>query len=133
MWLSTGVSKVSCLILTQAELLRTSPDVLKLGLLFETGVDVASVRELPIYLCFQHKLLQEYSGSYYVNRRLEHSPDVKVTSGGSRIFNKGSVDLVEGPWTPEVVTFRKFCMSKQKNLDPLGGVPSRSANGNSTV
>ena len=23
-----------------------------------------------------------------------------------------------GAWTPEVVTFRKFCMSKRKNLDP---------------
>ena len=27
----------------------------------------------------------------------------------------------EGEWTPEAVTFRKFCMSKQKNWDPLGG------------
>ena len=23
-----------------------------------------------------------------------------------------------GAWTPEAVTFRKFCMSKRKNLDP---------------
>ena len=23
-----------------------------------------------------------------------------------------------GLWTPEVATFQKFCMSKQKNLDP---------------
>ena len=44
----------------------------------------------------------------------------------------GSVDLVGGVWTPEAVTFRKFCMSKQKNLDPWGGrvpgTPPRSAN-----
>ena len=26
-----------------------------------------------------------------------------------------------GPWTPKAVTFQKFCMSKQKNLDPSGG------------
>ena len=26
-----------------------------------------------------------------------------------------------GAWTPEAVTFRKFCMSKRKNLDPWGG------------
>ena len=26
-----------------------------------------------------------------------------------------------GAWTPEAVTFRKFCMSKRKNLDPEGG------------
>ena len=38
-----------------------------------------------------------------------------------------------GAWTAEVVTFRKFCMSKRKNLDPWGGVPGarppKSANG----
>ena len=28
-----------------------------------------------------------------------------------------------GPWTPDAVMFRKFCMSKRKNLDPWGGVP----------
>ena len=40
-------------------------------------------------------------------------------SGGSSISRRGgrSVDLVEG-WTPEVVMFRKFCISKRKNLDP---------------
>ena len=25
-----------------------------------------------------------------------------------------------GAWTPKAVTFRKFCMSKRKNLDPWG-------------
>ena len=38
----------------------------------------------------------------------------------------GGVDLVGGAWTPEAVTFRKFCMSKQKNRGPLG--TPRSAN-----
>ena len=33
-------------------------------------------------------------------------------------FPVGGVDLVRGAWTPEAVTFRKFCMSKRKNLDP---------------
>ena len=39
-----------------------------------------------------------------------------------------------GAWTPEVGTFRKFCMSKRKDRDPGGGgtcaghAPSRSAN-----
>ena len=33
------------------------------------------------------------------------------------------MDLVGGAWTPEAVTFRKFCMSKQKNLDPWGRAP----------
>ena len=37
-------------------------------------------------------------------------------------FPVGGMDLVGRAWTPEVVTFRKFCMSKRKNLDPWGGV-----------
>ena len=32
-----------------------------------------------------------------------------------------------GAWTPEAVTFRKFCMSKRKNLDPWGGGGVRRA------
>ena len=43
---------------------------------------------------------------------------VYVVSGGSRISRRGGVDLVGGPWTPEAATFRKFRMSKRKNLDP---------------
>ena len=43
------------------------------------------------------------------------------------------MDLVGGALTPEAVTFRKFCMSKQKNLDPWGAcaghAPPKSANG----
>ena len=38
-------------------------------------------------------------------------------SGGSRISRRGGVDL-GGVWTPEAVTFWKFCMSKRKNWDP---------------
>ena len=30
------------------------------------------------------------------------------------------MDLVGGAWTPTAVTFRKFYMSKRKNLDPWG-------------
>ena len=32
----------------------------------------------------------------------------------------GGMDLVGGSWTPEVVSFRKFCMSKRKSVDPRG-------------
>ena len=64
----------------QDELMRWSPLLLKLGLLFDTGVDVGTVRELPTFVCFQHKLLQEYSGAYHVSQRLERAQDMKVTS-----------------------------------------------------
>ena len=33
-------------------------------------------------------------------------------------FPVGGADLVEGAPTPEAATFKKICMSKQKNLDP---------------
>ena len=36
-------------------------------------------------------------------------------------FSAGGREPRTGAWTPEAVTFRKFCMSKQKNLDPWGG------------
>ena len=37
----------------------------------------------------------------------------------------GGADLVGGVPTPEAATFRKICMSKQKNLDPWGGARRR--------
>ena len=42
---------------------------------------------------------------------------ILLTSGGSMISLRGGVDLVGG-LTLKVVTFRKCCMSKRKNLDP---------------
>ena len=41
------------------------------------------------------------------------------SSGGSRISRRGRGPR-RGAWTPEAVTFQKFCLSKPKNLDPLG-------------
>ena len=40
-----------------------------------------------------------------------------IKSGESRISHGGR-EPHTGAWTPEVVTFKKFCMSKWKNLDP---------------
>ena len=52
----------------------------KLGLLFETGIDTASVRNQSTFLSFQHKIFQEYSGAYFISKRLQRSLDVKVKS-----------------------------------------------------
>ena len=46
---------------------------------------------------------------------------IVIYSGGSRISRRGGIDLIGRVLIPEAVTLRKFCMSKQKNLDPLGG------------
>ena len=47
---------------------------------------------------------------------------IKFSSGGSRISLRGRHGPHKGggAWTPEAVTFRKFCMPKRKNLDPWG-------------
>ena len=66
------------LLWIQDELVQVSPDIMKLGLLFETGIDVTSVAERPTFVTFQHKLLQEYAGGYFICKRLEKSSDVQV-------------------------------------------------------
>ena len=57
-------------------------DVLKLGLLYEVGVDAATVLEPEILLSFQHKSLQEFSCSKHLAKRLDNimaeGQDVKV-------------------------------------------------------
>ena len=65
-------------ILLKEQLLKQSPPILDLGLLFETGIDVSSVRELSSFVCFHHKLLQEYSGSYFLERYLRNVNNIKV-------------------------------------------------------
>ena len=76
--------------------------------------------------------LVNYIGSITTPTNLNFALVETWCSGGSRISRRGGVDLVGGPWTPEAATFRKFCLSKRKNLDPLGRArrarPPRSAN-----
>ena len=58
------------------------PDLLKLGLLYEVGVDAATVQEPETLLSFQHKSLQDFAGSKHLAKRLdnimEEGQDVKV-------------------------------------------------------
>ncbi len=44
---------------------------MELGLLSETGADVASVKERPTFVSFPHKLLQEFAAARFIARRLE--------------------------------------------------------------
>ena len=70
--------KINGVIPLQNELEKKSPLLLKLGLLFETGTDIASVRNMPTFLSFQHKIFQEYSGACFVTKILENSKDMQV-------------------------------------------------------
>ena len=58
------------------------PDLLKLGLLYEVGVDAATVQEPETLLSFQHKSLQDFAGSKHLAKRLDNimdeGQDVKV-------------------------------------------------------
>ena len=51
------------------------PDLLKLGLLYEVGVDAATVQEPETLLSFQHKSLQEFAGSKHLAKRLDNIMD----------------------------------------------------------
>ena len=66
----------------QDQLEEKNPDMLKLGLLHEVGVDTASIREQPTLVSFQQKSLQEYSASIHITQRLQKTiakgRDVKV-------------------------------------------------------
>ena len=54
------------------------PDIMKLGLLSESGQNVATIREPLTFVSFGHKLLQEWAGAYYIARCLERTTDIKV-------------------------------------------------------
>ena len=56
------------------------PDVMKLGLLSESGQNVARINEQATYVSFGHKLLQEWTGAFCVARCLERTTDVKVNN-----------------------------------------------------
>ena len=66
----------------KGELEKKDPDLLKLGLLYEVGVDAATVLEPETLLSFQHKSLQEFSSSKHLAKRLDNimaeGQDVKV-------------------------------------------------------
>ena len=62
----------------QGEIEATCPDLLKLGLLSEVGVDAATVRDQSPCVIFHHKTLQDYSASKHVAKTLEESPNMKV-------------------------------------------------------
>ena len=50
---------------------------MKLGLLSESGQNVARIREQATYVSFGHKLLQEWAGAYYIVKRLERTTDIQ--------------------------------------------------------
>ena len=66
------------IFLFQEQLDLISPYLYKLGLLFEVGVDEANLELPPSFIQFNHRILQEFAGAYFVNSRLGTSKDIKV-------------------------------------------------------
>ena len=64
----------------QDEIEATCPDLLRLGLLSEIGIDAATVRDQSPCVSFHHKSLQDYSASMHVVETLEESKNMKVMS-----------------------------------------------------
>ena len=68
-----GFCTVISLFSSKEELEERDPDLLKLGLLYEVGVDTATVMDQLTFLSFQHKSLQEFASSNHLAKRLEKS------------------------------------------------------------
>ena len=62
----------------QGEIEATCPNLLRLGLLSEVGIDAATVREQSEWVSFHYKSLQEYSASKHVVKALGESSNIKV-------------------------------------------------------
>ena len=65
-------------LLLQEELEIAAPNITRLGLLFETNIDVASVREQPTYVSFPHKLMQEFSAALFITDSLNEAENMTV-------------------------------------------------------
>ena len=75
---------------------------------------VAFSVNVHIYSCIYTVKVRIYSVNVHIYSVNVH---ISVADPGFPVGG-GGMDLIGGPWTPEVAMFRKFCMSKRKNLDP---------------
>ena len=57
-----------------------APNITKLGFLFETDIDVASVREQPKYVSFPHKLMHEFAASLFMTHTLKEAKNMTVNA-----------------------------------------------------
>ena len=64
--------------LLQEEVIKKSPALLELGLLFETGFDEPHAKESSTFMSFQHKSFQDFTSSFFIKKRLEKTDNMKV-------------------------------------------------------
>ena len=69
--------------ISKEEIDPASDDIINLGLLSVSGSDSMSITELPVFVSFGHKLLQEWCGAYFIQKNLQ-----KV---GNRYFLRHSI------------------------------------------
>ena len=63
------------LLVLQEEIDAASEDIMKLGLLSVSGSDSMSITELPTFVSYGHKLLQEWCGAYFIEKNLQKVSD----------------------------------------------------------
>ena len=88
--MSKDTRKICFLSYLKDELEKIDPDLLKLGLLYEVGMDAATVQEPETLLSFQHKSLQEFACSKHLAKRLNN-----MTKEGKYMKVKISLHLIK--------------------------------------
>ena len=56
-----------------------SSTITKLGLLSETDIDVASIKEQPKYVTFAHKMMHEFAAAKFIANTLNDARNVTVS------------------------------------------------------
>ena len=73
-------------IYLQVSLEKECPDVMKLGLLYETETKVVTTRGNPTFVSFEHKSVQELAAAFYIKGLIQCSDDIQVRLNQERIL-----------------------------------------------
>ena len=67
---------------------------MKLGLLHETETKVVTTRENPTFVSFEHKSVQELAAAFYIERLIQCSDDIQVSSHHFLVLSQKSTHLL---------------------------------------
>ena len=58
--------------------MKIHPDIIKLGLLFDTSVFFTDANIAVPFLHFQHRFFHDYAGAYFIEKSIERSEHPEV-------------------------------------------------------